>query len=136
LPEVRAMNPTDIKTLIREHFAAAGHDEIAAGEIFADDVVIEWPQSGERFRGKSDVIAMHQAAPVNVAFEIRRTIGCVDLWVTEATIRYDGARPTHAVIVMELHDGKVVRETDYFGDPFDPPAYRSRWAESIRDEER
>jgi hypothetical protein len=59
-----------------------------------------------------------------------------DLWVTETTIRYNGVRPTNAVFIMEFQDGKVVRETDYFGEPFAPPEYRSRWVELMGDEER
>jgi hypothetical protein len=125
------MDETVVRQLIAEHFAAAGKDEIAAAEIFAEDAVVEWPQSGERIRGKPDIVALHEASPVKVDFEIRRTIGCDDLWLTEATIRYDGARPTKAVLIMEFREGKVVLETDYFSDPFEPPAYRSTWVESM-----
>ena len=111
------MDETVVQKLIADHFAVAGKDEIAAAEIFADDAVLEWPQSGERNRGKPQIVALHEAAPVSVDFEIRRTIGCGELWVTETTIRYDGARPTKAVFIMEFRDGKVVRETDYLEIP-------------------
>jgi hypothetical protein len=130
------MNETDVRRRIAEHFAAAGKDERAAAEIFAEDAVVEWPQSGERIRGKGRIVALHEAAPVSIDFDVRRTTGCGDLWVTETTIRYDGARPTKAVFIMEFHDGKVVRETDYFGEPFDPPDYRSEWVELMTDQER
>jgi hypothetical protein len=130
------MDESVVRQLIADHFVVAGKDEIAAADIFADDAVLEWPQSGERIRGKPQIVALHEAAPVSVEIEIRRTIGCGELWVTEATIRYDGARPTKAVFIMEFRDGKVVRETDYFGDPFDPPEYRSSWVELMSDEER
>ena len=130
------MNESTMVELIANHFAVAGKDEVAAGEIFADDAVIEWPQSGERIRGKQQIIALHEAAPFAVSIAIRRTIGCGDLWVTETTIRYDGARPTNAVFIMEFREGKVVRETDYFGEPFTPPAYRSAWVELISADER
>ena len=130
------MDDTTIRQAIGAHFAAAGKDEIAATEIFADDVVLEWPQSGERIRGKASVIALHEASPVSVDFHIRRILGGADFWVTEATIRYDGARPTKAVFIMEFRDGKVVRETDYFGEPFDPPEYRSAWVEVMPEDER
>lgn len=130
------MDEQVIRQSIADHFTAAGKDEIAAAEIFADDAVLEWPQSGERIRGKSDIVALHQSAQTTIDFEIRRTIGCADLWVTEATIRYGGARPTNVVSIMEFRDGKVVRETSYFGEPFDPPEYRSRWVELMREEER
>jgi hypothetical protein len=123
------MDETLVRQLIADHFAVAGKDEVAAAQIFADDAVVEWPQSGERIRGKPQIVALHEASPVRVDFDIRRTIGRDDLWVTEATIRYDGARPTMAVFIMEFRDGKVVRETDYFGERFDPPEYRSTWVE-------
>jgi hypothetical protein len=123
------MDEQQARQLIADHFSVAGLDEVAAAEIFADDAVIDWPQSGERIRGKPNIIALHEAAPVSIDIAVERTTGCDDLWVTEATIRYDGTRPTHAVFIMEFRDGKVVRETDYFGEPFDPPAYRSAWVE-------
>jgi hypothetical protein len=130
------MDETRTRQLIADHFALAGKDEVAAAEIFAEDAVLEWPQSGERIRGKSAIVALHEASPSKVDFEIRRTIGCGDLWVTEATIRYGGERPTKAVMIQEFREDKVVRETDYFGEPFDPPAYRSAWVEPMSEDER
>ena len=130
------MDDATTRQAIADHFAAAGKDEAAAAEIFADDAVIEWPQSGERIRGKANIIAMHEASPTAISIDVRRTVGRSDLWVTEATIRYDGAAPTKAVFVMEFRDATVVRETDYFGEPFAPPAYRSAWVELMTDEER
>jgi hypothetical protein len=129
------MDELVVRQLISDHFALAGKDEIAAAEIFAEEAIIEWPQSGERIRGKPNIVALHEAAPVRVDFDIRRTTGCGDLWVTETIIRYNGARPTKAVFIMEFRDGKVVRETDYFGDPFDPPAYRSSWVELMGEDD-
>jgi hypothetical protein len=82
------------RQLIADHFAVAGRDEVAAAEIFTDDAVIEWPQSGERIVGKPNIVALHEAAPVRIDIDVGRSSGCGDLWVTEATIRYDGARPT------------------------------------------
>ena len=133
------MNPNGempMQRLIAEHFALAGKDEVAAAEIFADDAVIEWPQSGERIRGRPNIIALHEASPVKIDFEVRRIVGSGDLWVTETTIRYDGARPTRAVFIMEFRDGRVVRETDYFGEPFEAPDYRAEWVELMSESER
>jgi hypothetical protein len=124
------MDEQRARQLIADHFAVAGKDESAAAEIFADDAVIEWPQSGERIRGKPNIVALHNASPTAIDIDVGRTTGCGDLWVTEAIIRYDGARPTHAVFIMEFREDKVVRERDFFGEPFDPPAYRSEWVET------
>jgi hypothetical protein len=57
-------------------------------------------------------------------------IGCGDLWVSEYVISYDG-RPVYTVSIMEFREGKVARETQYFADPFEPPAWRAQWVEQI-----
>ncbi len=62
---------------------------------------------------------------------LRRMHGSGDLWVTEEIITYDGGKPTHAVNIMEFRDGKVARETIYFGEPWDPPAWRAPWVEPM-----
>jgi hypothetical protein len=104
-------------------------DDIArASEIYAEDAVVEWPQGGERVRGKANIIAFRSTYPTRQRFEVHRISGCHDLWVTEYTIHYD-ERPVMAVGIMEFRDGKVVRERIYFGDPWDPPAWRAQWVE-------
>ena len=54
-----------------------------------------------------------------------------DLWVTEYIITYDG-RPVNVVCIMEFIDEKIAHETLYFGDPFEPPEWRSKWVEKTR----
>jgi len=125
--------------MIEEHFAASGiseagggpGDEIArASEIYADDAVVEWPQGGERIRGKANIIAFRSAYPARQEFELHRTIGRQDLWVNEYTIHYDG-KPVRVVGIMEFRGDKVVRERIYFGDPWEPPAWRAQWVERM-----
>jgi hypothetical protein len=131
------MNDSTARVMIEAHFAAsrvgaaggAPEDDIArASEIYADDAVVEWPQGGERVRGKANIIAFRSTYPARMEFELHRIIGCHDLWVNEYTIRYDD-RPVLAVGIMEFRDGKVVRERIYFGDPWEPPAWRAQWVE-------
>ena len=112
-------------------------DEIArASEIYADDAVVEWPQGGERLRGKAAIIGFRSTYPARQRFELHRTTGCHDLWVNEYTIHYDD-RPVMAVGIMEFRDGEVVRERIYFGDRWEPPAWRAQWVERFdpREEE-
>ena len=61
---------------------------------------------------------------------MRRIVGAGDLWVTEYVLTYDG-RPSYTVSIMEFAGGKVVRETQYFGDPFEPGPSRAQWVERI-----
>ena len=63
---------------------------------------------------------------------MHRTIGRDDLWVNEYAIRYDGG-PRNVVGIMEFRDGKVFRERIYFGEPWEPPAWRAQWVEPMDD---
>jgi SnoaL-like domain len=117
---------------IARHFEAIGTDELRAGEIYADDAVLEYVQSGERIRGKANIIASRQAYPGRpTAFELHRSAGAPDLQVVELTLRFDGGDPHPVVAILEFRDGKVVRERIYIAEPWDPPAYRARWVEPL-----
>jgi hypothetical protein len=120
----------EARRLIDEHFSHASSDQIKTQEIYAEDAVLEFPQGGERLRGKANITAMRSAYPAALGFTLRRTIGSGDLWVNEYVISYDG-KPVNVVGIMEFRDGKVVRETIYFGEPWDPPEWRARWVEPI-----
>ena len=127
------------RAMIKEHFDASaitvagggpGDDIARASEIYADDAVLEWPQGGERIRGKANIIAFRSVYPARLDFQLRRTIGAQNLWVNEYTIRYD-ERPYMVVGIMEFRDGKVVHERIYFGEPWEPPAWRAQWVERM-----
>ena len=131
------MNEARARAMITAHFdasnvgAAGGGPEddiVRASEIYADDAVVEWPQSGERLRGKANIIGFRSTSPARQQFELHRITGCHNAWVNEYTIRYHG-EPVMAVGIMEFRDDKVVRERIYFGDPWQPPAWRAQWVE-------
>lgn len=124
------MDEATARAVIQDHFDWASRDEVRASDCYADDAVLEFPQGGERIRGKANIIAFRTAYPARIEFEMQRTIGCGDLWVNEYTIRYDG-RPSHVVGIMEFHDDLVVRETVYVTDPWEPPAWRAEWVEPM-----
>ena len=71
------------------------------------------------------------AQPNKKRFTVQRVLGGGDLWVTELVLTYDGV-PSYTVSIMEFRDGKVARETQYFGDPFEPGASRAQWVERMR----
>jgi hypothetical protein len=92
--------------------------------------VLEYPQSGERIRGRHNIQASRAAQPNAKRFSVRRIVGRGDLWVTEFILTYDG-QPSHSVSIMEFLDGRVARETQYFGDPFEPGPSRADLIERI-----
>jgi hypothetical protein len=92
--------------------------------------VLEYPQSGERIRGRHNIQASRTAQPSAKRFTVRRITGMGELWVTELIIAYDG-QPSCSVSIMEFLDGKVARETQYFGDLFEPGPSRAQWDERM-----
>jgi hypothetical protein len=131
------MNEATARAVIQAHFDASnvsaagggpGDYIVRASEIYADDAVVEWPQGGERLRGKANIIAFRSTYPARQEFELHRTTGSGDLWVNEYTIRYDD-EPVMVVGIMEFRDSKVVRERIYFGSSWEPPASRAQWVE-------
>ena len=85
----------------------------------------------ERIRGRRNIQASRTAQPNMKRFTVRRILGAADLWVTEFVLTYDG-RPSYTVSIMEFRDGKVARETQYFGDAFEPGPSRAQWVELMR----
>jgi hypothetical protein len=117
--------------------AITAHDADTLDAMYHDDVVIEWPQSGEVISGKQNIRQLRLARPTaQPTATLRRIIGSGDLWATEMLFDYDGDR-FHTVLIHEYRDGLVARETCYYGAPFEPPAWRAQWVEiapTVRDE--
>src|SRR5689334_2533125 len=125
------MNEAEIRAALDGHWAASdANDFEAEHQIYREDAVLEYPQSGERLRGRRNIQASRTAQPNRKRFSVRRIVGKGDLWITEYVITYDG-QPSYTVSIMEFLDGKVARETQYFGDPFEPGRSRAQWVERI-----
>jgi hypothetical protein len=121
----------DIRAALDHHWAASDASDFEAEhQIYRDDAVLEYPQSGERIRGRRQIQASRAAQPNTKRFTVRRIVGAADLWVTEFILAYDGV-PSYSVSIMEFLDGKVARETQYFGDPFEPGPSRAQWVERM-----
>ncbi len=126
------MDENEIREVLNRHWAASDvNDFDVEHDIYRDDAVLEYPQSGERIRGRHNIQASRTAQPESKRFTVRRIVGTGALWVTEFILTYDG-RPSYTVSVMEFLDGKVARETQYFGDPFEPGPSRAHLVERMR----
>ncbi len=121
----------EIRPALDQHWAASdANDFEAEHRIYRDDAVLEYPQSGERTRGRSNIQNQRASQLSNKRFSIRRIIGSGDLWVTEFILTYDG-KPSHTASIMEFRNGKVARETQYFADPFVAPEFRAQWVDRM-----
>jgi hypothetical protein len=112
--------------------ALGARDWAAAKGYLHEDFVQEWPQSGERIVGADNAIAVNQNFPGGLpTMRFRRTLASADLAVLETELTYaDGSRYL-GVSVLELRDGKLVKETDYFAQPFQAPQWRAQWVERM-----
>jgi hypothetical protein len=99
-----------------------------------DDFVEEWPQSGERLT-KAASLKMAESYPemsgTSPKFTYKRMLGGGDLFVIEGTIDYGDGVPVSYVGIGELRDGKVVKMTEYFANPFEAPAWRADFVERM-----
>jgi hypothetical protein len=126
----------DIRARIQQHWEASERGDLDAEHaIYAAEAILDYPQSGERFRGRSKIQAQRGGHPAERHFTIRRILGRGELWVSECVITYDGV-PTYSVSVMEITGGFVTHETQYFADPFPAAPGRAALAEPIPAGER
>jgi hypothetical protein len=123
------MDENEIRKALNRHWAASdANDFDVEHDIYQENALLEYPQSGERIRGRNNIQASRIAQPNSKRFTVRRIVGAGDLWITEFILTYDDS-PSYSVSIMEFRDGKVAHETQYFGDPFAPGPSRAQWVE-------
>jgi hypothetical protein len=124
------MADQDKQAALNLHWTASASGDLETEHnIYDDDVLCEYPQSGERIRGRRNLQALRGHHPGKPSgFNVRRIVGSGNLWVTEYVITY-GGKPFQTVSIMEFKDGRVVHETQYFAEPFPAPADRRQWVE-------
>jgi hypothetical protein len=130
-PQSNDVRDRQIRAALDQHWAASDAGDLVTEHlIYHEDAVLDYPQSGERTRGRSNIMNQRASQPNNKRFAVRRLIGGGDLWITELTLTYDG-KPSYTVSIMEFTGDKVARETQYFADPFVAPAFRAQWVERM-----
>jgi hypothetical protein len=126
--EIEVDDRTVREALLRHWEASDANDFMVEHEIYREDAVLDYPQSGERIRGRHNIQESRFVQPNNKRFTVRRIIGSGDLWVTEFVLTYDDV-PSYVVSIMEFRDGLVAHETQYFADRFDPGPSRAHLVE-------
>ena len=127
------MNDLITRAALERHWSASdANDFDAEHEIYCEDAVLDYPQSGERIRGRRNIRESRLVQPNKKRFAVRRMIGGGDLWLTEFILTYDDI-PSYAVSIMEFRDGRVMHETQYFADRFDAGPSRAHLVERIDD---
>jgi hypothetical protein len=109
-----------------KHYLDATDPDVAH-EIYAEDAVLEFPQSGERFEGVANFKEWRAMYPAKVDYDFGRIRGADDLWIAELRVRYDGGPWNYGVSIMEFRCDKVIRETIYGGEAWEAPEWRASW---------
>jgi hypothetical protein len=121
------MNESERRAQIQRFWAHVGKDIEVSHEIYADDAILEFPQSGERFEGLANFKEWRSQYPADVVLEMRNLRGRGDLWVVEGSISYDGGPQKPTVDILEFRGDEIVRETIYLGETWEAPEWRARW---------
>lgn len=104
-----------------------------ARALLHDDYVQEWPQSGERIEGADDAMAINRNFPGGLpSMRINRVQSAGELATLEVELTYSDGSVYQGVSIMEVRDGKVAKETDYFAQPFEAPQWRAQWVSRIQ----
>jgi hypothetical protein len=105
----------------------------AEDRIRHDEYTMEWPQSGERLRGRQKMKAFQESnAGLRPPRWPRRVLVREGLWVVEGGVDYGGGgRDLDFVLILELREGKVFKETRYYAEPFEASEDRAEWFERM-----
>jgi ketosteroid isomerase-like protein len=126
------MSEEQIREALNAHWLASANGDLdAEHDIYDDDAICDYPQSGERIRGRANLQALRGHHPDKPSgFDVKRIQGEGNLWITEYMISYQG-QAAFTVSIMGFRDGKVIHETQYFSSPFEAPAWRSQWVQQM-----
>ena len=130
VPNLQEMDEQQAHHLLTELFSRLSAE--AEDQIRHKDYTMEWPQSGERLHGRKKMRELQEAnAGKRPPRRLRRVLVKEGLWVVEGVVDYGGGREVDFVLILELRDGKVFRETRYYADPFEAPESRAQWFERM-----
>lgn len=123
------MDDQAVRLALERHWQASDADDFELEHgIYLEDAVLDYPQSGERLRGRDHIRESRRLQPNRKRFTVRRITGGGSLWVSEFILSYDGA-PSYVVSIMEFRDGQVAHETQYFAEGFAPGPSRAHLVE-------
>jgi hypothetical protein len=123
------MDEEGLRAKVIRYLEYSGIDADVSHEIYHEDAVLEFPQSGERFVGVENFREWRRMYPAKVQFEIQRITGSGSLWVAELFVSYDGGPRKFGVSILEFRGDKVAHERIYGAEPWEAPEWRARWRE-------
>ncbi len=123
----------DSKQVVEGFWAAMQTNNFkAAGDFLDDEYVLEWPQSGERIRGRTNFVAVNEHYPAHGRWEFRihQILAEGNEVVSDVSVT-DGAITGRAITFTTVRDGKILHQTEFWPDPFEPATWRAEWVEKL-----
>jgi hypothetical protein len=126
------MSEQENRDAIERYFQAFEQRDLdAIADLMHDDYVEEFPQSGERIRGKQDARSVLENFPGGLPKLLDHSyVVSGDLGAMKMTLEYGGNR-VYACEVIDFQDGMIKRVRAYFGEPFEAPEWRAQWVEGM-----
>jgi ketosteroid isomerase-like protein len=112
---------------VRLYFDSPGGDVEYADDLYHEDAVLEFPQSGELFDGRATFTEWRSRYPTEVGLRLRRVTVRDDLVVAEISASYEGGGTMYGVALLEFRDDKIARERIYVMEGWEAPEWRSPW---------
>ena len=122
----------DANEVVTAYWAAANaRDWGAFGDLLAEDVVYEGPQTRERVRGRENYVRFNvEGFPGDWRLQVSQIIGeglHASSWIEFANA--DGSIQPGLCFFELRDDGKIVRITDFWPEPYELPASRAHLVE-------
>lgn len=77
----------------------------------------EIPQTGERFESREALRDMQLKIGQPPVVSLQRLTGSGDFWAVEAIQTYDQEDAYYVCVLIEFEDGRIRKETRYYGPP-------------------
>jgi hypothetical protein len=123
VPDLEELDEQQVRRFLAELFSDLSAE--AEYNVRHEDYVMEMPQSAERIRGREKMRLFQEVYPTPPTIQLRRVVVREGLWVIEGVNDYGGEQLFTVVLIIELKDGKMWRDTRYYAKPFEAPEWRA-----------
>ena len=127
VPDLEGMDEQQAEHFLTEMFTHQSAE--AEYNVRYEDYVMEMPQSAERIRGREKMRLFQEDYPAPPTIQLRRVVVREGLWVIEGVNDYGEGQLFTVVLIIELKDGKMWRDTRYYAKPFEAPEWRAQLVE-------
>ncbi len=98
--------------------------------LYGEGAELVWPQTGEVIRGKDNCLSVLTNYPGGMPTgTLRRIQASGDLATVELTVNYPDGSTWLQCTVLEVRDGKIAKETDYWAPEMEAPEWRAQWVQ-------